>query len=137
MKVILIIPATVLMIFVGISCKKQAIDVPSGNSGSTRKIQFVLYTDTDFANDNNTITFAPFIENSANQVLWDSTFTSMKIKDIPGFDHKITFEKIIPDRDSSLLKVGFAYTIENVGTSRYIDSFKVDQTLKVFSFNFR
>jgi len=101
-----------------------------------RKIRFVLYTDQDFSNDNNNITFTLFIHNSKNEVLWDSVFAPIKINEIPGQANKVVVEKTVPNDDHSLLKAGFLYSIENVGNSWYYDSSSVGQPLKIVEFNF-
>lgn len=102
-----------------------------------RKVQFVLYTDKDFSNNNQLITFKLSIEKLPNHVLWDSVLAPMKIKDIPGPTNKWVFEKLVPGNDPSLLKTGFYYSIENVGSSWFIDSFKVGETIKILDFNFQ
>jgi hypothetical protein len=105
-------------------------------NNTTRKVQFVLYTDKDFSSNNQLITFKLSIEKSPNIVLWDSLLPSMKIKDIPGPANKWVIEKIVPGNDPSLLKTGFYYSIENVGSSWFIDSFSVGESFKIVDFNF-
>jgi len=130
--------ATILM---GTACKKPTIghtsdktlDIPE----PPRVVQFSLYTDKDFSNDNKNITFTLFIQNPANQMLWDSVLMPMKIKDIPNLAHKLVVEKTVPGNDGSLLKVGFRYTIENVGISWYFDSSSAGENFKIINFNFR
>jgi hypothetical protein len=124
-------------ILIGASCKKQTTDQVPNNQGVLRKVQFLLYTDKDFSTDDGIITFTLSIQNSTNQILWDSVLTPMKIKDIPNLEHKLVAEKIVPDNDTSLLKVGFLYSIENVGNSWHLDSFRVGETFKVVDFNFQ
>ena len=125
------------IILIGTSCKKQITYNALSSSKNLRKVQFVLYTDKDFSSDNNTITFKVSIKKSGNQVLWDSTLTPMKIKDIPNTAHKIIIEKAIPGNDPSLLKVGFYYSIKDVGNSWYLNAFNVGETFKVVDFNFQ
>lgn len=102
-----------------------------------RKVQFSLYTNKDFSSDNGIITFRASIQNDKNQTLWDSTFAPMKLKDIPKVAQKIMVEKKVPGNDPSWLKVGFYYSIENVGTSWYLDKFEAGETLKKIDFNFQ
>lgn len=102
-----------------------------------RKVQFSLYTDKDFSNDNGLVTFKASIQNDKNQTLWDSTFAPMKLKDIPKAAQKIVVEKAVPGNVSSPLKVGFYYSIENVGNSWYVDRFEAGETLKKIDFNFQ
>jgi len=122
--------------FPGTSCTKQTAETNPANT-IPRKVQFVLYTDKDFADSNSIITFKLSIQKTGDQVLWDSVLPPMKIKDIPGPANKWVIEKWVPGNDPSLLKIGFYYTIENVGNSWYIDSFKTGDTFKSLEFNFR
>jgi hypothetical protein len=127
----------VSIFLIGTSCKKQAIYPVHNSPGVVRKVQFSLYTDKDFSSDNNIIIFKLSIQNSANQILWDSVITPMKIKDIPNLANKVVIEKIVPNNDPSLLKVGFYYTIENVGNSWHLDSFNAGETFKAVNYNFQ
>ena len=120
----------------GTSCKKQTTVQPPVNM-VPRKVQFILYTDKDFSDNNELITFELAIQKTSNQVLWDSVLPPMKIKDIPGPANKWIIEKWVPGNDPSLLKVGFYYAIENVGNSWFIDSFKVVDTFKSVEYNFQ
>ncbi len=101
------------------------------------KSQFILYTDKDFSSDNDIIIFKLSIQNSTNQTLWDSALTPMKIKDIPNLTHKLVIEKSVPGNDTSLLKVGFFYSIVNVGNSWHLEAFYAGETFKVVDFNFQ
>lgn len=132
----------VSMILLGTSCKKQVNDsaITDGalnDSRNLRKVQFVLYTDQDFSSDNHTIIFKLFIQKLPNQILWDSTLAPMKIKDIPDVAHKLIVKKAVPGNDPSLLKVGFYYSIQDVGTSWYFNAFNAGDMFKVVSFNFQ
>jgi len=107
------------------------------NNETTRKVQFTLFTDKDFSANNNTITFKVSIQNSASQTLWDSTFAPMQIKDIPKAVNKLVVEKAVPNNDPSLLKVGFYYTIDNVGSSWHIDLFNAGEIFKQVEYDFQ
>lgn len=111
-------------------CKKDEV-VPA----APRTIRFELYTDQDFSLDTKSIVFKPNITDG-NKVLWDSVFSAVQIKDIPSPAHKIVFEKVILN-NSSDLKVGFEYTIENVGISWYYVKATPAEATKTVSFNFR
>jgi len=124
-------------ILVGTSCKKQIMDPIPGNPEVLRKIQFALYSDKDFSNDNGNITFTLSIQKLTSQVLWDSVLPQMKIKDIPDVAHKLVIEKLVPNNDNSLLKVGFRYAIENVGSSSHWDSSNAGETFTIVDFNFQ
>jgi hypothetical protein len=124
-------------ILIETSCRKQTVDQITDSPAVIRKIQFTLYTQNDFSDNNENITFELFIQNSRNKILLDSTLMSMKIKDIPDFTHKLIIEKTVPNNDTSLLKVGFKYSIENVGNSWHLESFKAGELFKIVDFNFQ
>jgi hypothetical protein len=127
----------VAMAVAGSACKKQTTAPPNDGTGTQRQVQFSLYTDKDLSADNNFITFKLSIQNSSSTTLWDSTLAPMRIKDIPNLANKLEFVKWVPNNDPSLLKVGFYYTIENVGNSWHLDSFNAGETLKKIEFNFQ
>jgi len=132
MKITLVI-LTFTLVLAGISCTKDTSPtIP--NSG--RIIKFILHTEKDFSNDNHNITFSLFIRNHTT-VLFDSTLSSMKIKDIPDSANKLIFEKKVPNDDGSDLAAGFNYTIENVGMSWYLDTCKAGETFKIVDFSFQ
>ena len=119
------------------SCKKETVMAPSKNPIVSRKIQFSLYTDKDFSGENNNVLFTLTIQNSAFQSLWDSTLPPIKLKDIPDVAHKLIATKSISVSDTALLRVGFLYSIENVGHSSFFDSSQPGDTLKMVDFNFQ
>jgi hypothetical protein len=97
-----------------------------------------LYTNNHFPNNNDSITFVTFIAKAATyQFLWDSVLTPMKIKEIPNFANKITVNQVVPNNDNSLLKVGFAYTIKNIGSTQFSDTFNIGNKFKVINLNFQ
>src|SRR5712675_2032378 len=103
-----------VLLFAGSACNKQTTEQPPVNL-VPRKVRFVLYTDKDFSNNNELITFELTIQNASSQVLWDSVLPPMRRKDIPGLSNKGVVEKWVPGNDPSLLKTGFYYAIQNVG----------------------
>ena len=135
MKIVLVkvVYLVFLMITVA-SCKKQ---IDNKNTRVPRTVKFVLYTDQNFSHETNIISFTAFIESPVNRVIWDTLLPPMKISDIPDRTHQLTFEKTVLTARNSLMKVGYRYSIEDVGTSWYIDSSSPGQTLKVVDFNFR
>ena len=122
-----------LSILIGSSCKKQILD----NQVNAREVQFQLYTTNDFSNENDSIFFKISIKNSVNQILFDSMLAPMKTKEIPNQAHKLIINEVVPGNDASLLKVGFYYTIQNVGNSSHTESFNTGETFKVVDFNFQ
>jgi hypothetical protein len=123
---------------IGTSCKKQMIENKiSDKLVTTRKVEFQLYTTSDFSNENDSIFFKVSIIKPRNQILFDSMLAPMKIKDIPNRAHKLIIDKVVPGNDTSLLKVGFYYTIKNVGNSSHTEPFNAGKTFKVVDFNFQ
>jgi hypothetical protein len=125
----------VSVIMIGTSCKKYAPGYTPANS-VPRLVQFVLFTNSDLSNTNTTVTFTLAIKKPTGEVLWDSVLAPIKLKDIPSLDHPVFVEKYVPGNDPSLLKVGFLYTIENVGNSSFTVPFERGETLKKVGFNF-
>lgn len=127
----------VSIIMIGTSCKKYTSGDMRVHPNVPRLVQFDLYTDKDFSHDNNIITFKISIQKATDEVLWDSVLAPMQIKDIPQLAQKLVVEKYVPGNDPSLLKVGFYYSIENVGNSWHLDSFEPGEIFKIVNFNFQ
>ena len=127
----------VSMIVIITSCKKNNSDYNPDVTRFPRRVQFVLYSDKDPSDDNNTITIKLSIERSVNDILWDSVLPPVRIRDIPTLAEALTVEKYVPGNDESLVKVGFHYTIDNVGNSSHMDPFEPGETFKIVSFNFQ
>jgi len=112
---------------------------------SGRTFRFVLYTDQDFSNDNSVIHFTLFIkkgsvyvyEPNQNNLVYDSAFAPMQIKDIPDAAHKIVVEKKVVGYDDTDFSAGFVYEIENVGNSWHVDTSSAGNPLKIIEYNFR
>jgi len=119
-----------------VSCKKQYSTLKNVPAGNERKIRFQLYTNQDFSGDNSRITFSIFIRHT-NVILFDSTFASMQIKDIPDAAHKLVIEKTVSGNDNTDLAAGFRYEIENVGFSGFIDTSKAGNPLKIIDYAFQ
>jgi hypothetical protein len=127
-----------ITILVATSCKKQILDNGMWDKRVTiRKVQFQLYTTKDFSDENDSIFFRISIIKPRNQILFDSMLAPMKLKDIPNRAHKLVIDELVPGNDPSLLKVGFYYTIKNVGNSSHTEPFNVGETFKVVDFNFQ
>ena len=103
---------------------------------SPRTIKYILHTEKDFTDDSDSISFSIFIR-TRTKTLFDSTLVRMELKDIPDSTQPITFEKKVPGDDGSDLAVGFHYTIDQVGTSSFIDSVKAGDSLKIVNFSFK
>lgn len=100
-----------------------------------RTVQFQLYTDQDFSNEQNMISFKLTIEKWPNIILWDSVLAPIRIKDIPSFANKFTVEKTVKN-ERGQLKVGFYYTIAEVGTSWFLQPMESRESFKLVDFNF-
>ncbi|MBC7936423.1 MAG: hypothetical protein H7Y86_13820 [Rhizobacter sp.] len=131
-----------LLLIVGLmnfySCKKNNEQEQPGNppvaTGST-KFKFYLYTTQTFS-ESNLVNFRMYIRNGQN-ILVDSSLITMRVKDIPNADNKLLFVRSIPGGYQENFKVGFVYTIENVGISWYFDSCMAGVEEKTIDFNFR
>ena len=99
-------------------------------------IQFVLYTNEDFSDDEHTISFSVFTR-EGNKVLLDSPIATMKVKEIPSATDKIIIEKKILTHSSANLVAGFVYEIKNVGVSWYLDTISATHANKTVEFAFR
>ena len=121
---------------IGTSCKKYTSDYMPGTPIVPRLVQFVLFSNNELSNDNSSVTFTLAIRKPSGEVLWDSILAPMKIKDVPTLDDPLFVEKHVPGNDPSLLKVGFFYTIENVGNSSFTVPFEPGEILKKVGFNF-
>jgi hypothetical protein len=89
------------------------------------------------SSDNTTVTFTLSIKKPTGEILWDSLLAPIKLKDMPSLDHPVFAEKYVPGNDPSLLKVGFLYSIENVGNSSFTVPFEPGETSKKVGFNFQ
>ncbi len=127
------------------SCKKDGSNGNPIPPGSGRTVRFLLYTDQDFSNNNSVIHFSVFIkkgsvyvfDTTASNLLFDSAFAPIQIKDIPDPEHKIVVEKKVVGYDDADLTAGFVYEIENVGSSWHIDTSTAGNPVKVIDYNFR
>jgi hypothetical protein len=127
------------------SCKKNSSVKNPMPPANGRTFRFLLYTDQDFSNNNSVIYFTVFIKKGSvyvfdtvrNNLLYDSAFAPMQIKDIPDAAHKIVIEKKVVGYDDEDLSAGFIYQIENVGSSWHVDTSTAGNPLKVIDYNFR
>lgn len=133
MKKISTLPVLALAIAISvISCKKGNQPVKP-NYGRT--VKFKLYTNEDFSDDEHNITFSIFIKDGERH-LFDSTYATIKVKDIPNAAHAIIAEKKVYNDDSQLT-VGFIYEIEDVGVSWHIDTLAAGTPGKLVDYAFR
>ena len=120
-----------------ISCKKQKLQKPI--APSTQTVRFILYTNEDLSNDDDTVSFALTIRNNAGTIysrtIFDSTLATRRFKDIPGPSNKLIFEKTVPN-DGSVLKVGFIYT-DSFGVGSHFDTVSANEKLKIFEYPFQ
>ena len=132
---------TILSIFIAIcsiiSCKKEKPQKPVDSSSKT--VRFILYTNEDLSNDDDTVSFVVTIRNNAGTInsrtIFDSTLATRRFKDIPGPSNKLVFEKTVPD-NGSVLEVGFIYT-DRFGVGSHFDTVGIKEKLKVFEYPFQ
>ena len=128
-----LVVTAVTIILTGVCCKKDALPL---SPNPARTIKFILYTKKDFSGNDKTITFSMFIRNHT-KILFDSTLSAMKIRDIPDSTNQLIFEKTVLGDDGSELAAGFRYVIENVGYSSHLDTCKAGETFKAIEFAFQ
>jgi hypothetical protein len=132
-KYILITIALLSLVLTLSSCNK---DGEQPNNKVEHKIQYVLYTNEDFSNDEHNITFSVFARDNDNTLL-DSAISTMKVKDIPSAANKIVVEKTLITNASTDLVAGFVYQIEGVGVSWHLDSIAAGQNNKIIEYAFK
>jgi hypothetical protein len=137
MKKITTVAFATAMTFVSLNaCTKEAGS--NSQQPKARRIDFQLFTTSDFTSDSNLITFTLRIKSADNIIAWDSVLAPMKIKDIPDEAHKLEAIKQVPNDDGmKTLSVGFLYTIENVGMSWWLDTCMAGDTLKQVRYDFK
>lgn len=102
-----------------------------------RWVNYVLFTAKDFSSNHDTIRFRLLMK-SGNQVLLDSPLAPMTIAQIPDSNHWLYIQKNVPSANlKDDLLVGFLYSIDNVGSSWYLDSFKVGNPAKDMKYSFQ
>lgn len=116
------------------SCNKE--QPTPGTKKVERTIQYILYTNEDFSDDEHNITFSVFARDDERTLL-DSAITIMKVKEIPSVENKIIIEKKLFTDASTVLVAGFVYEIEHVGVSWYLDSIPADDYSKTIEFAFK
>lgn len=131
-KILLPFCLSVAMLFIQ-SCSKSVTTAPATTE---RNLQFVLYTNEDFSDDDHNITFSVFVRDDNNTLL-DSAIETMKVKDIPGQENKIIINKKITTAPSTQLMAGFVYEIEHVGVSWYLDTVAAGQSSKTIEYSFK
>jgi hypothetical protein len=135
MKSIVLTAITLLgIVLIAWSCKKD--QSTPGEQMVERTIQYILYTNEDFSDDEHNITFSVFARDNDSTLL-DSAIATMKVKEIPSDENKIIIEKKILTDASTDLVAGFVYEIENVGVSWYLDSIPAGQNNKTIEFAFK
>jgi hypothetical protein len=101
-----------------------------------RKVRYELFTYLDFSGAKANITFTLHMGDHLHPI-FDSVLPTMRVEQIPDSLHRIIIERTVPGNDTLPLSVGFLYTIENVGSSWFLDSFPAHDTLKVIRYPFQ
>jgi hypothetical protein len=128
LRLILAITAAIMIS----SCQKETQPVKL----VSRTINFNLYTEKDFSNQNGNISFNIVVRDGSVKLL-DSTVANMKIKDIPTLANKLVYPKKLTANINADLRVGFTYSIENVGYSWYFVDFAANDLHKEVNFSFK
>jgi hypothetical protein len=125
-----------LTLFFGfLSCKKDT--KPPTAPPAPRNVRYILYTTENFSDDNKLITFELVMKNG-QKVLFDSTFASLKVSDIPFKTAAIVVNKAVPaGNENADLVVGFLYSIQDVGNSWFLDTAKAGNPLKIVEYAFK
>jgi hypothetical protein len=113
------------------ACKKENHTLPF------RTIYYQLYTEKDFSNNQDSITFRLVIRAGRNK-LFDSALSPMRIAEIPDKANKFIFRKTVPaGYERSDLTVGFLYSVKDIGESWYLDTCKVKSPEKTIEYSFQ
>ena len=104
------------------SCKKNT-EKPPVQVPEERRVQYIIYTSSDYAN-NNTLVTIKLRMLAGNTPIWDSVLAPLPLKNIPGPSNKLIIEKKVPGNNKTELSTGFYYSIENVGDSWYYELFE-------------
>ena len=131
---IIVLTTLFIILLTTLSCNKEK--PKPGTEKVERTIQYVLYTNEDFSDDEHNITFSVFARDDERTLL-DSAITTMKVKEIPSIDNKIIIEKKLITDASTDLVAGFVYEIEHVGVSWYLDSIPAGQNSKTIEYAFK
>jgi len=129
----LIVIALISLVLSLSACHK---DREQPNNKVEHKIQYVLYTNEDFSDDEHNITFSVFARDN-DKTLLDSAITTMKVKEIPSAANKIIIEKTFVTDASTPLLAGFVYEIDGVGVSWNLDSIPAGQNITTIEYAFK
>ena len=112
------------------ACKKHA------TPPAPRTVNYVLYTEKDFSGNNDTIRFE-IVMKAGSTTLLDSPLAAMTVAQVPHQAGKIDITKTVPETYRNAdLQVGFLYSIDNVGSSWFLDSSKAGNLQKVVTYKF-
>lgn len=113
------------------ACSKNPLTPPP------RTVNYVLYTEKDFSGNNDTIRFE-IVMKAGSQTLLDSPLAAMTVAQVPHQAGKFDITKTVPEAYRNAdLQVGFLYSIDNVGSSWFLDSSKAGNLQKVVTYKFQ
>lgn len=76
-------------------------------------------------------------QNGSTITLWDSSFTAMKLNQVPVKENKLTVTKLVPGNDPSTLSIGVIYYLEDVGYAWLFDTCSKGVNFKNLDLNYR
>jgi len=115
---------------------RERLDLTREAKEVLTRINSYLFEELGFSGNEEKITFSLLIKNHSG-ILFDSTLSPFKIKDIPDSTAKLVFDKNVPNDDGSELAAGFRYDIDGVGNSSYLDTCSAGEMFKAIDFSFK
>ena len=109
----------VLIVITGFftSCIKEHCD-DKPDTPVLRKVRYELWAADNFAGQKNNITFRILMRNDRTRKVYiDSSLATMKLDEMPDFDHRIIIEKFVPNNDTATLSVGIVNFLEGPPTA--------------------
>ncbi|MEO5564362.1 MAG: hypothetical protein ABIR18_13030, partial [Chitinophagaceae bacterium] len=112
---------TVMIVF--ISCTKDHDEKTC--EPVLRKVRYELYAADNFAGQKTNITFRIIMRNDRTHKIYiDSSLATMKVEEIPDFQHRIIIEKLVPGNDTATLTVGFINYLEGSSIAWRLEEFE-------------
>jgi hypothetical protein len=120
-----------------VACRKDRVRSDDLIPLVSKTIRFQLYTTEDFKIETKNVIFRLFIEDPMRHIIWDSLLPPIRLNQVPDSFHIISIERNIRIKPQETIKAGFRYTIEDVGSSSYVDTLSPGTKFKLIEFNFR
>jgi hypothetical protein len=120
-----------------LACRKDSVKGDHLTPLVLKTIRFQLYTTEDFKMESGHVIFKLFIEAPMRHIIWDSLLPPIRVNQVPDSLHKICVERKIMIKPEDTIRAGFRYSIEDVGSSSYLDTLSPGTRFKLIEFNFR